>query len=104
MNGPTYANELSIELLVNKEFIEVLIHILKFYEDEEILLTAVEALENIFFIGYEIYQNTECNPYIIRFENASGIKILEELQKHKSSKICDKISKFIESFPKYDQI
>ena len=79
-------------------------HILKFYEDEEILLTALEALENIFFIGYEIYQNAEFNPYIIRFENVAGIKILEKLQKHKSIKICDKVSKFIDSFSKYNQI
>ena len=84
---------------MNKEFIEVLIHFLKCYEDEEILLTALEALENILFIGNEMYENgAECNPYIIKVENAAGIKVLEELQKHKSIQIYDKVNKLIEDF------
>ena len=76
-----------------------MIYFLKSYEDEEILLTALEALENILFIGDEIYQNgAEFNPFIMRVENVTGIKVLEELQKHKSIKIYEKVSKLIEEF------
>eukprot|EP01017_Pseudomicrothorax_dubius_P038021 TRINITY_DN5643_c0_g2_i3.p1 TRINITY_DN5643_c0_g2~~TRINITY_DN5643_c0_g2_i3.p1 ORF type:complete len:249 (-),score=35.44 TRINITY_DN5643_c0_g2_i3:62-808(-) len=90
-----------MKLLLEKyKLLEVMMELLA-TKNQEILIPVLEALENLLrtgkWIAEEQLSNKE-NPYIKYIEELDGLKALEELQKHESDEVYQKVYKIIETF------
>ena len=88
-----------IQILVDKEILEVLNNSIATTENSKVIITSLDALENILKMGENfVLQGAAINPYLLRLESCGGIKLIEKLQHHPDSHIYNKVARIIDLF------
>ena len=88
-----------IQILIDKEIIEVLNDSMNATENSKVIVTCLDALENIIKMGENfVSQGAAMNPYLLRLESCGGIKLIEKLQHHPDSYIYNRVARFIDHF------
>ena len=88
-----------IQVLVEKEVIEVLNDSMTTTENTKVIITCLDALENILKMGDNfVSQGAAMNPYLLRLENCGGIKLIEKLQHHPDIDVYNKVGSIIDMF------
>ena len=82
-----------IEMTKNGATMKALVDSLS-YKDTPLLLTALDAIENILYIG----QCGSCDTYLEDFLDFGGIEALEQISNHPCVPLAEKVTALIEKY------